>query len=194
MLPGDSPPPPNVTEERHEGRLNVKYHRAGLLIVFVFIWGGCSEFPPQDESRKSDGRKEEHKAEDSGFRVVTANPAEGSLKAVLKQESEQAEKQGLKPFVKMTADWCPPCKAIERAMKDRRMVAAFQGTYIIKVDVDDWKKVHAREAGVGVAGIPTYLELDKNGRPTGRRIDARSFNANSVADMAPVLKKFFAGS
>src|SRR4051794_466995 len=70
------------------------------------------------------------------FTVVEPNPAEGDLAPILKAEAAKALQLGRKPFVEFGATWCGPCNALKKSLNDPLMKQAFEGTYIIQIDVD----------------------------------------------------------
>ena len=50
------------------------------------------------------------------------------------------------------------------------MVAAYAGTYLIKIDIDDFNTEEMAAVGLRVEGVPTFVEIDDSGRGTRRRI------------------------
>jgi len=42
--------------------------------------------------------------------------------------------------------------------------------------------------------IPIFYALDKDGKPTGRKVDGGAWDDNIPENMAPVLDKFFHAS
>ena len=99
---------------------------------------------------------------------------------------------GKKPFVYLHAEWCPPCKAIEATRTtDPKMIEAFHGTAIATIDIDaaDPKALEAQ--GLQTSTIPVFYRLDKEGHPTGDRIDGGAWGDNIPENMAPPLKAFF---
>lgn len=114
------------------------------------------------------------------------------LDEILYAEAQKAVELGLNPFVDFSADWCPPCRAIEAAMDDELMVNAFTGTYIIQLNYDEWER-QISDYGFYVVGIPTYYEIDAEGFSTGRLITGGAWGADTAQNIAPPMKAFFAG-
>ena len=110
---------------------------------------------------------------------------------MIKAEVDKAHAQKLRPFLELRAEWCGPCKKLEASMGDTRMQQAFAGTYLISVDVDEWR-TQLDQIKVSVEGIPAFYELDEQATPTGRKIDGGAWGKDTPANMAPPLKAFFA--
>ena len=126
------------------------------------------------------------------FTIVLIPPSDAALTAVLKAEIPKAKELGRKPYAYFYADWCGPCKALRKSLDDQDplMMDAFRGTYIIQLDADTWgKKPEAKP--FAVKAIPVLFELDKNGKPTGRKIDGGAWGEDIPVNMAPPLKAFF---
>ena len=64
--------------------------------------------------------------------------------------------------VKMTADWCGPCKAIDPFYQS--LAKKYDATFV-RIDVDDLDDVAAE---LSVAMMPTFVVLDRNGKEVGR--------------------------
>ena len=62
------------------------------------------------------------------------------LNDILYAEAQKAVALGLDPYVDFSADWCPPCRAIEANIGDELMIDAFTGTYIIQLNFDEWER------------------------------------------------------
>ena len=90
--------------------------------------------PVQTASSPTDNYKSD------SFVISRINITGGSLLDQLAAETEQAKSLGLAPFVEFDATWCPPCQAINASLeaKDDLTLAAFDGIYLIRVDVDEW--------------------------------------------------------
>lgn len=75
------------------------------------------------------------------------------------------------------------------------MTDAFQGTYIIRLNVDVWGwGDELSPLGFDVWGIPIWYALDDQGMPTGETIDGNAWGPNTPENMAPPLKEFFQNS
>jgi thiol-disulfide isomerase/thioredoxin len=131
-------------------------------------------------------------AEGTGFTIVRIHPGDIDAQAMIASEVKKAISAGLLPVVEFDATWCPPCQAIDESLRSRNelMMNAYQGTYIIKMDVDEWGW------GVGdfrVSGIPKYFKVDEDGKPTGKVIDGGAWGDNIPVNMAPPMDEFFHG-
>src|SRR5206468_782182 len=76
----------------------------------------------------------------TGFTIVRLHPKDGNLQTMLADETQKAVALGQMPVVEFDATWCPPCQAIDKAIKENNdlMLKAYRETYIIKLDVDEW--------------------------------------------------------
>lgn len=130
-----------------------------------------------------------------GFTVVRLHPEDGDLKALLASEAKKAVVLGQMPVVEFDAAWCPPCQAIDQGLKEKNqlMVDAYAGTYIIKLDVDEWGWGNSQLHEYDFDGIPVYFKLDRNGNPTGETVDGNAWGDNIPENMAPVMDRFFHG-
>ncbi|RPI34800.1 MAG: hypothetical protein EHM70_01710 [Chloroflexota bacterium] len=128
-----------------------------------------------------------------GFMIVRLHPKQGDLASLLETEAEKAAGLGLEAFVEFSATWCPACQAIEENLDHPLMEDAFQGAYIIHLDVDEWNEDQVTGAGFVFEYIPIYFRLDEAGRPTEDFIDGNAWGENIPENMAPPLKEFFSG-
>jgi len=119
--------------------------------------------------------------------------AAGTLEAQVQKNVAAASAQHLRPIVYIGAKWCDPCRAIHRYQSDARMRDAFSGTYVIELDLDDWKEEDLKAMGYRAGAIPVFIAVDTTGHASGPTIDGGAWGDNIPENMAPPLKKFFAG-
>ena len=114
---------------------------------------------------------------------------------MLKVEAQKATSQGLMPVVEFDATWCPPCRAIDAAIKEKNdlMFKAYDGIYIIKLDVDEWEWDDGRIQNFAFDAIPVYFKLDAGGKQTGEVIDGGAWGEDIPENIAPVMDEFFHG-
>lgn len=118
-------------------------------------------------------------------------PAAGTLEKLLPVEVAKARAQQLAPYVEIGAKWCKPCRQLEASMNDPRMKDAFDGTYVIHLDLDDWSGSLGPLA-LEPTVIPVLFEVDARGKSTGRSIDGDDWGATTAENVAPQLEAFFA--
>lgn len=126
------------------------------------------------------------------FSVVRVGKTTEALASILRIEAKKAAGMGRHPYVEFYADWCPPCKAIQANLSDERMIDAFSGTYIIRLDFDYWQP-RLSNTGFYVPGVPAFYEIDADGNPTGRMITGAAWGEDIPENIAPPLKRFFNG-
>jgi len=131
----------------------------------------------------------------NGFTIVRLHPEDGDLQNMLADEAQKATALGQMAIVEFDATWCPPCQAIDAAIKsrDELMLKAYSGTYIIKLDVDEWGWDNGRVQDFRFDGIPVYFKLDSEGHQTGKVIDGGAWGEDIPENIAPVMDKFFHG-
>jgi len=129
----------------------------------------------------------------NGFTVVRLHPAGGDLQELLSVEAQKAVVLGQIPIVEFDATWCPPCQKINDTLKAKNdlMLKAYNGTYIIKLDVDEWKWEGNKVQNFYVEFIPVYFKLDERGNQTGEFIDGGAWGEDIPENIAPVMDKFF---
>jgi thiol-disulfide isomerase/thioredoxin len=103
-----------------------------------------------------------------------------------------ATARNLKPFVYATASWCAPCKKLNASLGDPRMKDAFKGTYVVKLDIDEFDEKVLSAMGMRVRAVPAFFELGADGSPTGRMMIG-DWGPDVPENMAPALKTFFSG-
>jgi hypothetical protein len=128
------------------------------------------------------------------FTVVALRIDDGRLGPQLALAARRAAAVNQTPFVELTSRWCRACHWLDRGMSDPAMARAFGGTYIVRVDVDQWR---GRLEGSGLdyhAGpIPAFVALSPNGAPAGDWADPRAWGSEVPQLAAPVLADFFHG-
>ena len=71
------------------------------------------------------------------------------------------------------------------------MLNAYRGTYIIKLDVDEWGWKDSKVQDFSFGAIPIYFKLDSKGQQTGEVIDGGAWGEDISENIAPVMDKFF---
>lgn len=132
----------------------------------------------------------------TNFTIVRLHPQDGDLPTLLAQEAQKASALAQMPVIEFDATWCGPCQAIEEGIKsgNELMLKAYAGTYIIKLNVDEWGWSNSKRHNFEFDGIPVYFKLDAQGHPTGETIDGNAWGENIPENIAPPMDKFFHGS
>lgn len=161
-----------------------------LLLTAVFILA-CNALLPKTEAASSTSANNVL----VGFTEVRLHPQGGKLDELLRAEANKAVTAGLLPVVEFDAEWCPPCQAIKKHLeaKNELMLKAYDGTYIIKLDVDEWSWDGDKIEKFTFSAIPIYFKLDGQGKQTGESIDGGAWNEDIPVNIAPVMDKFFHG-
>jgi len=162
-----------------------------LLLTAAFILACNALFPKADGTPSTSSNNTL-----AGFIEVRLHPQDGKLDAMLAAEAKKAVTAGLLPVVEFDADWCPPCQAIKKHLdaKNELMLKAYDGTYIIKLDVDEWGWDGGKIENFTFSAIPIYFKLNGQGKQTGESIDGGAWNEDIPVNIAPVMDKFFHGS
>lgn len=170
-----------------------------LIGTAVFILSCSTLFPQKLETVPEESSQQNSSGSASntlvGFTEVRLHPADGKLDEMLATEAEKAAAAGLQPVVEFDASWCPPCQAIKKHLdaKNELMLKAYDGTYIIKLDVDEWGWDGGKVEGFAFEAIPIYFKLDGQGKQTGESIDGGAWNEDIPVNIAPVMDAFFHG-
>ena len=131
----------------------------------------------------------------TGFTIVRLHPQGGDLKTLLAKNAAKAVALGQLPVVEFDATWCPPCQAIDQGIQEKNelVLDAYAGTYIMKLDVDEWGWGDSKLHDFDFDGIPVYFQLDGDGNPTGKTVDGNAWGENIPENFAPVMDEFFHG-
>ena len=128
--------------------------------------------------------------DDTTVTVVELSPKQGVLSNLLKTEAAKARQAGRTPFVEIGAEWCGQCHELKASLGDKRMIEAFAGTYIIRLDLDAWKQ-QLHTLGLDPAAVPTFFAIDSSGKSTGVSFTTDPLGANTPEHVAMPLQKFF---
>ena len=127
------------------------------------------------------------------FLVVELAPTQGDLAPLLHDISVRAKEKGLRPVVEFYADWCAPCRVLQENLADPEIAAALEGTYLVRLNLDDW---HDKLRGTGikvVKTIPSFSLLGDEGKPNGKMLDGDMWGKSTPARMGAALKAFLEG-
>jgi thiol:disulfide interchange protein len=127
---------------------------------------------------------------DTAVAVVDVSPKQGKLSELLKAEAAKAIKLKRTPFVEIGAEWCGQCRDIKAHIGDKRMINAFAGTYIIRLDADAWAK-ELPTLGFRFGAVPVFFPVDTNGKPAGTSFTTDPLGENTPEHVAAPLQKFF---
>lgn len=131
----------------------------------------------------------------TGFTIVRLHPGNAKLETLLADEAQKADSLGQMPVVEFDATWCPPCRAIDTAIREENelILHAYADTYIIRLDVDEWGWGGSSLHGFKFDGIPVFFKLDSEGKQTGEVIDGGAWGEDIPENIAPVMDAFFHG-
>jgi hypothetical protein len=92
-----------------------------------------------------------------------------SLRELLVEEVKRAHALKRTPFLELGAPWCGPCQELQKLMDTKPtnpvVLDEFSNTYIIRLNVDTWKREFAA-IGFSGQGIPMFLSIDTTGTVT----------------------------
>jgi len=174
-------------------------HKRLIFLLAGFSLLACNFLFPQKASPivnpETSQSENEQILELAEFTIVRLHPQAGDLQSMLADESKKATALEQMPVVEFDATWCPPCIAIDTAIESRNelMLKAYAGTYIIKLDVDEWGWDNGGFQDFRFDGIPVYFKLDSQGHQTGEVIDGGAWGEDIPENIAPVMDEFFHG-
>jgi thiol-disulfide isomerase/thioredoxin len=165
--------------------ITVKQLALLAVMACLTLWGCCGTLAPIEEGTVVSPALDK-------FTLVRLRAADGSLKELLKAEAKKAQEAGRTPYVECDATWCSSCQKLNASLGDERMIDAFEGTYIIRLDIDEWES-ELPDAGFYVQGVPSFFQIDEEGKPTGYNITGAAWGEDIPENMAPPLKEYFGG-
>jgi thiol-disulfide isomerase/thioredoxin len=131
---------------------------------------------------------------DTPFTIVELTPAQGALAPLLAAAVREAEAKHETPVVEFGATWCGPCKRLAASLGDARMIDAFRGVYLIRLDLDAWRGKLTGTKIPEVGAIPAFYALRHDGTTTGETINGGAWGDDIPENMAPPLKAYFASA
>ena len=76
------------------------------------------------------------------------------------------------------------------ADENGQVTQAFDGVYLIKLDVDEWGW---KPPGFRFEGVPVFFKINSQGKSTGDVIDGSAWGPDTPKNIAPVMDEFFHG-
>lgn len=76
------------------------------------------------------------------------------------------------------------------ADRNEAIIHAFDGVYLIKLDVDEWSW---DPKGFQFDGIPIFFKINLEGKSTGDVIDGGAWGPDTLENIASVMDEFFHG-
>lgn len=177
----------------------LKMNKKIMLVLITIVLLSCNFLLPTDKTPAqapdvdTSEQNENPLSTLPGFTVVRLHPEDGDLKTMLASEAQKADALGQLPVVEFDATWCPPCIAIDAALESQNelMLKAYAGTYLIKLDVDEWGWDNGGLQDFRFDAIPVYFKLNAQGHQTGEVIDGGAWNEDIPENIAPVMDEFF---
>jgi hypothetical protein len=167
-----------------------------LLLIGISLLACNFLFPPAPTQESVPQSYTSENFSSTDLTIVRLHPEDGDLPTMLKDEAQKAVSLDQMPVVEFDATWCPPCQVIDAAIKARNelLLNAYSGTYIIKLNVDEWGWRDSRLHDFQFDGIPVYFKLDEQGYQTGDVIDGGAWGQDIPENIAPVMDTFFHGN
>jgi len=77
------------------------------------------------------------------------------------------------------------------ADNDAQMEAAFEGVYLVRLDVDSWGWEEVNASGFDFEYIPVFFRMDETGHPTGDWIDGGAWGPDTYENIAAAMGPWF---
>jgi hypothetical protein len=126
-----------------------------------------------------------------GPELIEAGP--GPADAVVRTALAEAQRDGRRLLVYISATWCEPCERFQKALRAGELDAAFPGLTMLKFDHDrDLPRL--QEAGYTGNLIPRFVIPGPDGRGTARRIEGGTKREDTVStSIGPRLRALLDG-
>ena len=112
------------------------------------------------------------------------------LKQLLEKEAIAAKEQGRDFFLYLGMEGCRPCQILENSIIQPDMSAAFENTYIVKVDVIQHLSELYRNF-LKVTSAPVFAYITPEGRITNLSITGDAWEEDTIENISTALKPFF---
>ncbi len=165
-------------KDRHAVRCRA-VTRIHLALAFVVLSLGCqraSDRAPRPASAPAAGKPE----------LIEAS-ATGDVAAEVRTELERAKRDGHRLVVYVSATWCEPCKAFQKALKSGELDAYFPNLRLLKFDAD---RDNERVAYAGYDGqyIPRFVMPDAKGHASASRFEGGIKGEGGIPQMGRQLQ------
>jgi thiol-disulfide isomerase/thioredoxin len=124
------------------------------------------------------------------FTILEEKKGEIKLLTLMQAHVKKAQELKQKLFIQITATWCGPCKRLQAAMPDDLMQDAFAGTYIVKLDADEWEDDFS-QINIKINAVPVFFKVDADGKATDYTVNGGAWAEDIAINMAPPLKAYF---
>jgi hypothetical protein len=149
------------------------------LLVLVLLLAAC-----QHSHRRASGHP-------LGPELIEAGP--GPADAVVRTALADAQRDGRRLLVYISATWCEPCERFQKALRAGELDASFPGLTMLKFDHDrDLPRL--QEAGYSGNLIPRFVIPGPDGRATDRRMEGGTKAEDTVStSIGPRLRRLLDG-
>lgn len=115
---------------------------------------------PKVEIKNDEAAKDESKKEEAE-KPVPASSKQGDDRWSTDYDSalQSAKEKNKNIFIDFYADWCAPCKMMDKTFADAKVIEAMQEMVLLRIDVDKNKEFAQK---YNITRMPTYIILDSN--------------------------------